>query len=116
MRILDNLIQQQTNYTRASYRFITISSSWQLLMWHLSQHPPNVCRLLPAFRHLFLGRPARNEFIQQRLPCFGAQYAAQALNVFTLSAIAADDDGDAAIRHIDALIQDAAREQFAVLA
>src|SRR5947209_12818256 len=51
-RILDNLIQQQTSYTTASYRFITISSSWQLLMWHLSQHPPSI---LPDIQCLPIG-------------------------------------------------------------
>jgi hypothetical protein len=37
------------------------------------------------------------------------------LDVFAFSAVAADDDGDAAIRHIDAFVQHAPGDQFAIL-
>src|SRR6266568_773956 len=72
-------------------------------------------RLLPALRYLLFCRTARHQLIQYCLSSFWAQYAAQALNILTRCAIAADNNRDTAIGYIHALIQYATCDQFAVL-
>ena len=38
------------------------------------------------------------------------------MNIFAFGAIATNDDGDAAVRHIDALVEDTSGDELAVLA
>src|SRR5215208_798283 len=83
------------------------------------------CRLSPvrcrlgraAFAGRFaLGGFAGDEFVEKRLFPFGAEDAAEALDVLAGGGGAADDDGDVGVRDINALIKHAAGDEFGVLA
>ena len=74
------------------------------------------CRFLPsAISHVFFGCTACDQFVQDGLAGFGAQYASKALDILALGAVSTHDDGHAAIRHIHPFIEYATGDQFGVL-
>src|SRR5260221_11855175 len=73
-------------------------------------------RVLPsAISHVFFGCTACDQFVQDGLAGFGAQYAPKALDILALGAVSTHDDCDAAIRHIHPFIEYATGDQFGVL-
>lgn len=75
-----------------------------------------VRQLAPAFRHLFFGGTAGDQFVQYSLAGLGTQHTSQALDVLAFRAVPADNDCYAAIGHIDAFVEYAPADQLAVLA
>ena len=68
-----------------------------------------------AISHVFFGCTACDQFVQDGLAGFGAQYAPKTLDILALGAVSTHDDGDAAIRHIYPFIEYATGDQFGVL-
>ncbi len=80
--------------------------------------PPTLgyIRVLPsAISHVFFGCTACDQFVQDGLAGFGAQYAPKTLDILAPGAVSTHDDGYAAIRHIHPFIEYATGDQFGVL-
>src|SRR5260370_32380241 len=77
---------------------------------------PGYIRVLPsAISHVFFGCTACDQFVQDGLAGFGAQYAPKTLDILAPGAVSTHDDGYAAIRHIHPFIEYATGDQFGVL-
>src|SRR5260221_762870 len=74
------------------------------------------CRFLPsAISHVFFGCTACDQFVQDGLAGFGAQYAPKTLDVLAPGAVSTHDDGYATIRHIPPFLKYATGDHFGVL-
>src|SRR5260221_5610041 len=113
LRTMGRIVQQVTRDSRASSRFMIISNAWAPSM--LSPANQQAVPLTSAFSHGFFDGATGDEFVEQSLASFGAQHAAQALNVLAPGAVAADDNSHPAICHVHAFIQHTSRDQFAIL-
>src|SRR6185369_13216031 len=85
---------------------VLLFDSNQIRTDHDSAAP--VCGVLTtSIAGVHLAGLARDELVQRReFVAFSPQNATQALHVFTHRAAAADDDGDAGVGHVYALVQD----------
>ena len=72
--------------------------------------------LAPPVCHLFLGSAAGDKLVEQCLTFFWTQDAPQPLNILALRAVAADNDGDTAIRYVDSLVEDSPGDELAICA